>query len=489
MAEVLRVVNLAKRVSENKILLMSLFFVSAVIFLLVFSWSTSPFFTFYGYDSSIFRSMGRFTAEGLIPYRDFFDHKGPFVIFIEYIGYGIFKSDYTLLLLQAIFMTASLFGIYKIARLFLNNKKSIILTFVSLAVCTFYISGQGGNSVEEWILPFLVWSSYFAVRFFAYKEKEHSFKCSILYGITFAIAAFSRLTNALPILILALIILIYLIKQKAWANIFKNILAVIIGALIITVPIFIWFIANGELKEMLYATFIFNFKYMKARSLVPDVMRILRHTARYLLPIIFAVVLQVAMIIKKKDVWLNVALLIQSIVAVAMQVTSALFPHYLIIWIPTIVITLILAVKDSGAMKWLVRGYALVLVVVFAASVYLPFKRYNDYLKDIATKYERACKDIGEHIPDKSKNILSVNNNPYIYLATDIKPCYKYFHTQDLHSSYDAKTKAEWDKLIQSNKADYMIVNKMADYPVYKYLKKNYKSIYQNDYLILIEKK
>ena len=478
---------MAKSKSVNKILLTSLFFVSAVIFLVIFSWSTSPLFTFFGYDSSIFKTMGKFTADGLIPYKDFFDHKGPVIVFIEWLGFGLTKNNYTLLLLQAIFLTVALYGVYKIANIFLGTKKSVLLTLITLPVCSFFMTGQGGNTVEEWILPLLVWSSYFAVRFFAYKEKEHNFKYSILYGATVAFAAFSRLTNAIPVLIFAVVIFIFLIKQNAWKNILKNLLALIIGTLIITIPILIWFAINGAFSDMIYATFVFNFKYLKSRSLVPDTGRLLRHTVRYLLPLIFAVVLQIAMIVKKKDVWLNVSLLIQTVVAVVMHLTSALFPHYLYIWVPTIVITLILAVKDYGIMKWLVRGYALLLLVVFIGTNFLSFKRYNDFLKDTAQAFVERAEDIGTQIP-KNKKVLSVNNNPYIYLATDIDPCYKYYHTQDLHSSYDSKTKEEWYKLIKTNKADYLIVNKMGNYPVYKLIKNTYKMKYQNDRFILLER-
>ncbi len=479
---------MAKSRKENKILLASLFFICAVIFLVIFSWSTSPLFKFFGYDSSIFKTMGKFMADGLTPYKDFFDHKGPVLVFIQWLGFGLTKSNYTLLLLQAIFLTFALYGVYKIAKLFLSTKKSVLMTFVTLPVCSFFMSGQGGNTVEEWILPFLVWSSYFAVRFFVYKEKEHNFKYSMLYGITFAFAAFSRITNAIPILILGLVILIYLIKQKAWANIFKNILMFVMGALIITIPIFIWFAVNGAFKDMMYATFVFNFKYVMSRSFVPDKMRILRHIARYLLPLIFAVVLQVAMIVKKKDVWLNIALLIQTIVAIVMQVTSALFPHYLYIWVPTIIITFILAVKDYGVMKWFVRGYALLIVVVFIGTNFISFKRYNDFLKDTAETFEERTEDIGTHL-DKTKKIISMNNNPYFYLVTDVDPCYKYYHTQDMHASYDTKTRDEWYKLAGSGKADYIVINKMGNYPVYKLLKDKYKINYQNDRFIVLEKK
>ena len=121
---------MAKIKGVNKILLTSLLFVSAVIFLVIFSWNTSPLYTFFGYDSSIFKAMGKFMADGLTPYKDFFDHKGPIIILIEWIGFGITKSDYTMLLLQAIFLTASLFGVYKIANIFMKSKKSVKLKLV-----------------------------------------------------------------------------------------------------------------------------------------------------------------------------------------------------------------------------------------------------------------------------------------------------------------------------------------------------------------------
>ena len=485
----MREANLAKSRKENKILLASLFFICAVIFLVIFSWSTSPLFKFTGYDSNVFKAMGKFMADGLTPYKDFFDHKGPVIVLIEWLGYGLTKSEYTLLLLQAIFLTFALYGVYKIAKLFLNTKKSVLIALVMLPVCSFFMSGQHGNTVEEWILPFLVWSTYFTVRFFAYKEKEHSFKCSILYGFTFAFAAFSRVTNAAPIGILVFIILIYLIKQKAWKNILKNALGFVAGVLILTIPIFVWFAVNGAFKEMIHATFIFNYEYLQHRAFVPNAAKLLRHTVRYLLPLIFAIVLQIAMIVKKKDVWLNVALLIQSIVAVAMQLTSPLFPHYLTIWVPTIVVTLILAVKDYGVMKLFVRGYVALLAVVFIGTNFLSFRKYKNILADNHQLYTDCCKDISKHIPDKNKNIVSIDLNPYVYLATDTKPCYRFFHMEDAFATYDPDVGKEWKKMINSGKADYIIAGNLKRRPCYEDIKKKYKVYYHNNRLAILEKK
>ena len=46
-------------------------------------------------DSSVFLYIGKRMTEGKIPYRDLFDHKGPILYFIEYLGIKISKTDYT----------------------------------------------------------------------------------------------------------------------------------------------------------------------------------------------------------------------------------------------------------------------------------------------------------------------------------------------------------------------------------------------------------
>ena len=58
-----------------------------------------------------------------------------------------------------------------------------------------------------------------------------------------------------------------------------------------------------------------------------------------------------------------------------------------------------------------------------------------------------------------------------------------------MHASYDEKTKDEWYKLAGSGEADYIVINKMGNYPVYKLLKDKYKMNYQNDRFTILEKK
>ena len=59
----------------------------SALFLLIFSLWTSPFYRhWYGCDCSFFTMVGRGITEGMVPYRDFFDLKGPYFFFIEALG-------------------------------------------------------------------------------------------------------------------------------------------------------------------------------------------------------------------------------------------------------------------------------------------------------------------------------------------------------------------------------------------------------------------
>jgi len=57
-----------------------------------------------GIDSSVFISIGEAMHEGKIPYKDIFDHKGPLIYFINYIG-TIFPRIYNVIYYRIIFFS------------------------------------------------------------------------------------------------------------------------------------------------------------------------------------------------------------------------------------------------------------------------------------------------------------------------------------------------------------------------------------------------
>ena len=54
-------------------------------FISVFSWNTSPIYggQWEDIDSSVYKIVGKYWAEGLLPYVDLWDQKGPFLYSIK----------------------------------------------------------------------------------------------------------------------------------------------------------------------------------------------------------------------------------------------------------------------------------------------------------------------------------------------------------------------------------------------------------------------
>ena len=53
------------------------------LFLMLFSIATNPFANTSSGDSAIFSYVGLRWCEGFVPYRDYFDHKGPMIFLIN----------------------------------------------------------------------------------------------------------------------------------------------------------------------------------------------------------------------------------------------------------------------------------------------------------------------------------------------------------------------------------------------------------------------
>jgi hypothetical protein len=119
----------------NKRLFPLIFIPLSALFLLVFSCSTNPFSTVDGFDSTVFKYMGQALAEGKVIYRDLFDNKGPILYFINAIPFflgGDYFTRFPLFLLQLIGLSASMWFMYRTARLFAGGFWSLISLLVSL---------------------------------------------------------------------------------------------------------------------------------------------------------------------------------------------------------------------------------------------------------------------------------------------------------------------------------------------------------------------
>ena len=236
-------------------------FIVSLTHLLLFSLWTSPFYRlWYGCDASFFTLVGRGILSGKVPYRDFFDLKGPYFFFIEAIGQLLAHDRLGAFLIQIPFAFASLVLIYEICLLFISKKKAIFIMIVYLwgNITTLW----GGNTLEEFALPLSLACLYIVLKAVVRDRKSFSdlpFSTILILGICLGVDILAKISVAGPILGIIAAILYHDLCKKDFKGFFLNMLYIILGVSLAALPPVIYFGMNGALSDMLFCVFKLGF--------------------------------------------------------------------------------------------------------------------------------------------------------------------------------------------------------------------------------------
>lgn len=435
-----------------------LFLMAAALFVCFFSTSTSPLYAGYGSDSAIFQVIGKYWAEGVVPYTELFDHKGPYIFLVDAIGYGITGDKIGLVMVQILNLFITLVGIYKITLLFWTGKKAWLWTFLTLGFLT--LCYEGGNLTEEYMLPFLAFCTYGQLRFLwksEWKEKGHDYKWALLYGVTFSLSVLTRLTNAVGLCCGIFTILCILIREKKWKNIGGNIVAVLIGTIVTALPFILYFWSKEALYDMLLGTILQNIKAAEAvttfwwsepHSIVGWFHIIIAHLCSYGL-----IAAGIVAAVKKQKEQAAYYLFVGVCMTVYL-VTRYAFYHYMMIAIPYL--PLVAAVcTDIG--KYKEKLQLLLAAFLGVIILYQTYTVYRDSWN--AGKDEPAYATLLQEVPEDEKDgFVAYNVKTDIYLKYNLKPCYRYFHHQDAHASKNEELAAHIVEEYKSGKAKWILV-------------------------------
>ena len=112
-------VSLKSKKTRKNLIIYAFLTLFCIAFLLLLSASTSPLYKdLCDGDSSIFIFFGKAITLGKDAYRDYFDHKGPILFYINALGYFLTKSKVGIFILQCISLSISSIFMYKTARFF-----------------------------------------------------------------------------------------------------------------------------------------------------------------------------------------------------------------------------------------------------------------------------------------------------------------------------------------------------------------------------------
>lgn len=228
----------------------------ALLLLLACSTSTSPLFHCEGGDSTIYKLLGLGILHGRLPYVDLFDNKGTYLYLINALGQWMIPGRCGIFLLQVISLAITSFYLYRTAELFCKPKKALASTVISL----FLLTGcyQGGNHVEEYMLPFMAVSFFLVSELFvkqAPKPAGLPFR-SLVWGLCFGVVFMLRPNDAVAFFGgLMMGVTGWLLYRKDMKKAVVSTLFFLLGALVAMTPILIWYFNEDALSDLWFAMF------------------------------------------------------------------------------------------------------------------------------------------------------------------------------------------------------------------------------------------
>lgn len=443
----------------NKILCALLFVLSGLVWALFFSKTTSPLYTDVGYDSAMFQTIGKYWAQGYLPYVDLFDHKGPLIFFINAVGYALCGRT-GVFILELLTLALSEWLAFEMLK---EAKLPRIAALAAAAFLPFFIAmnWQEGNTTEEYILPLLFASYLLMLRWCAAAERgnfRHPARFAFVYGLTFAFALLTRVTNALGLCLGVAFIVIALIAKREWKNLFANAGMFILGSAVLILPFCIYFAAHGALYDMWYGTLLFNLDYKSnsatvfGGSLIDLVVLFRRYIVGWCL-----VAAALWRLIADGRGRRLVALfwLIIGTVSTVFMYTLYDYAHYGVILLPLFYVALALFFRPQEAARKRRVSMALavcMLVIVGASSALKVYKDKTEVLppqayEDYADNYLPLIELIPE---DGRESFIAFDCPRRIYLETGLRPSLRFFTLQQWmcvnSSSFAEALRTEFDE-------------------------------------------
>ena len=208
---------------------------------------------YYRCDSAWFFMCGKAWMNGLIPYVDFADSKGPLLWLIYGVGYLIDNDSYIgMFWIETVFYAVTLLYAYKTARIWLSPHKSAIAAAL-LPIALFCPVVHTEMRAEDFCHPFQMIALYYLLECLYNSEnfqKRAAFACGFCVGacmmIKWNIAAMS------------IILFVFLLWhcRKRWIAVLQAIAMFLIGFLVVALPFGVYFCFIDGLRGIAHEYFI-----------------------------------------------------------------------------------------------------------------------------------------------------------------------------------------------------------------------------------------
>ena len=399
-------------------------------------------------DNAVFYLMGKAILKGQVLYKDIFDHKTPYVYFINAIASLLDKNHLGLYIITSLVLFVSLYYTYKIVDLIINDKTFAIVS--QALICLFLNNANitlGFLRTEGYVISLVLPSAYLFIRFLLSDKKSFDLREMFIIGVLAGLTLMINLKAAVLYVPFAFSIAIVLSKYKNYKNIFACFVSGLLGIIISILPFVIYLIVTDSFQYAFDAIVNVNGIYSNYNSSIISLDETKIDTVLDVIkihPILTLIILLsiVSMLTYKIRANIKYAVLISYIFCLSYTIfLNRPYTYYYTIIIPFIIPICLLAYDlfykkiNANSLKMIVAIVIITIlfIVNFAVGFSVIEKRYsfNSYTK------EKLEEKLLPHIKiDDNTKVLSYGFNPEYYIFLNSNLSFKYFIIPNIKYDY-----------------------------------------------------
>lgn len=432
----------------------------AIAYTLIYFTSVSPLVEDHAIDGSMFIAMGKMFKDGLVPYVDFFDHKGPVIVYIHAIGQCIASGRMGIFILEIVNLFFVLVLVDRFLSMFFENKK-MILSIISFLFLYLILTLGGGNFTEEVSFIPMILSLHIGCKYFFFDRQLTSLQAFVL-GVCLSFFFWLRITNGAVLYAVALFIIICSIQKKDFKSLKNLFLYGFLGFLQLTLSTLLYFYHHDAVYDLFYGTFLFNMKYAT------------NPPAKIFHPFAWINALVLLFIgvgsylyykeTKDKQIFLLSALVF--FISYFAINTAYLYRHYFMIYFPALLYGLMLvgrSLKKEKMVNWLFVVMALTFVVITITGINSA-RRKNKRINPVTKEYSLSVDEILAKIPvEEQSKTYYYSILPRFYTLSGVNSNYKYFVLQEWMGQHDPNILKEINEMMVSPERPLWVVVEKAE--------------------------
>ena len=224
-----------------------LFFLYSFFLLLLLSPDSYIYDLYQRCDSAWFFTCGKAWMNGMVPYVDFADSKGPLLWLIYGCGYLLDHDSYIgVFWISCLFYAVSFAFAYKLCRLFISKKASVIVLAL-LSLFLFYKKYHDEVRAEDFCYPFVFICMYYVCKMFKGVDRQQLFRLSFAIGICIMCSMFIKWSITMMMSGFAFVVLYYSLRHKT----LNGIMGGLAGMAVVVLPFLVYFLVQGNLSAFI----------------------------------------------------------------------------------------------------------------------------------------------------------------------------------------------------------------------------------------------